>query len=338
MAALHPAAPNTSTPTRVTADQLIDELRYVVQGDSSFYNFNGQRGLSPGCWPDTLSWAQTKKAYSRNYNKAANLYPEVAAEMYDPSAFPGKNEPEMSDSEVVEQEVAEPEVTEPEVDEPVADELPEGDGEGGEDGDDVVIPSLEELLANPIPSTSKGTGFQMKKKPFGRTPFPICKMGSLLTYGRKLFNQSANIDELIEQTVNELASRRAAKELLESEELENVIGARRISGAERENASQIANLIDRLKYLNGRRNRLLETLGAQQSRLDEFVNYGVDKSQKCQPTGKLPDPTEFWKSIHGLEQEAEVEESRYSSDLSNEGKCSPGECKCDDKKCEENNE
>ena len=332
VAALHPTALHTSTPTRVTADQLRDGLRSVVQEGSSFYNFNGQPGLSPGCWPDTLSWPQTKKAYRRNYNKAANLYPEVATEMYDPSAFPDKNEPEISDSEVVE-----PEVAGPEVDEPVADEQSEG-GVEGEDGDDVVIPSLEELLANPIPSTSKGSGFQMKKKPFVKTPFPICKMGSLLTYGRKLFNQGADIDELIEQTINELASRRAAKELLELEELENEIGARRISGAEKIIASQIANLIDRLKYLNGRRNRLLETLGAQQSRLDEFVNYGADKSQKCQPTGKMPDPTEFWKSIHGLEQEAEVEESRCSSDFSNEGKCSPDKCKCTDKKCEENSE
>ena len=126
-------------------------------------------------------------------------------------------------------------------------------------------------------------------------------------------------------------------ELLESEELESEIRACRISGAEKVIASQIANLIDRLKYLNGRRNRLLETLGAQQSRSDEFVNYGADKSQKCHPTGKLPDPMEFWKSIHGLEVEAEAEEPYYSSDFSNEGKWSQDECKCADKKCKEKN-
>ena len=295
--------------------------------------------LSPGCWPDTLSWPQTKKAYKRNY-KAASRYPEVAAEMYDPNAFPDEYQnPEMDDSEVVEPEVAEPEVAEPEVDEPVVDELGEEDVEGGVDGDNVVIPSLEELLANPIPSTSRGTCFQSKKKPFVKTPFPICKMGSLLTYGRKLFNQGADIDELIEQTVNELANRRAARELLQSEEIENEIGARRLSGAQREIASQIANLIDRLKYLNGRRNRLLETLGAQQSRLDEFVNFGVDNPQKCRSTGRLPDPVKFWKSIHGLtEQEAETEVSRCSSNLSDEGICAPGECKCADKKYKDNTE
>ena len=309
--------------------------------------------LSPGCWPDTLSWPQTKKAYKRNY-KAASRYPEVAAEMYDPNAFPDEYQnPEMDDSEVVEPEVAEPEVAEPEVDEPVVDELGEEDVEGGVDGDNVVIPSLEELLANPIPSTSRGTCFQSKKKPFVKTPFPICKMGSLLTYGRKLFNQGADIDELIEQTVNELANRRAARELLQSEEIENEIGARRLSGAQREIASQIANLIDRLKYLNGRRSRLLETLEAQQSRLDKFVNFGIDTPQKCRPTGKLPDPVQFWKSIHGLtdpemsqdqdqppaarEQETETEVSRYYSNLSDEGVCAPGDCKCTDKKCEDYN-
>lgn len=294
-----------------------DELRSVVQENSSFYNFNGQPGLSPGCWPDTLSWPQTKKAFKRNYNKAAYRYPEVAAEIYNPRAFPDENpKPEMDDPEVAEPEVVEPEVAEPEVD---------------VDEDDVVIPPLEELLANPIPSTSRGIQFRPKKKPFVKTPFPICKMGSLLTYGRKLFIQGADIDELIE----------------------NVIGARRLSGAQKEIASQIANLIDRLKYLNGRRSRLLETLEAQQSRLDKFVNFGIDTPQKCRPTGKLPDPVQFWKSIHGLtdpemsqdqdqppaarEQETETEVSRYYSNLSDEGVCAPGDCKCTDKKCEDYN-
>ena len=134
VATLHPAAPNTSTPNRVTADQLRDELRSVVQGDSSFYNFNGQPGLSPGGWPDTLSWSQTERAHRRNYKKAADCYPEVAAEMYDPGAFPDENpKPEMDDPEVVEPEVAEPEVDEPEMITVDADE------------DEVVVPPLEDF-------------------------------------------------------------------------------------------------------------------------------------------------------------------------------------------------
>ena len=169
-------------------------------------------------------------------------------------------------------------------------------------------------------------------------------MGSLLTYGRKLFTQGASIDELIEQTVNELANRRAARELLETGEIENEIRIRRLSGAQKEIASQIANLIDRLKYLTGRRNRLLETLGAKQNQLDEFVNNGVDKPQKFHFTGKLPDPVQFWHGLSDLEMsqdqdrapaaqepEAETEVPHYSSNLSDEGICAPGDCKCTDK-------
>ena len=189
-------------------------------------------------------------------------------------------------------------------------------------------------------------------------------MPCLLTYGRKLFTQGASIDELIDQTVDELANRRAARELLETGENENDIGFRRLTGAQKEIASQIANLIDRLKYLTGRRNRLLETLVAQQNRLDDFVNNGVDKPQKSHFTGKLPDPVKFW---HGLsdfemsqlvsigpdqdqdqedqrlgrpipqEPEAEMEVSHYSSNLSEEGICAPGDCRCTDKKCEDFN-
>ena len=171
-----------------------------------------------------------------------------------------------------------------------------------------------------------------------------------------------SIDELIDQTIEDLANRRAARELLESGDIDEDIGTRRLTGAHRVIASQIANLIDRLKYLNGRRNRLLETLVSQQNQLDDFVNNGADKPQRFQFTGKLPDPVNFW---HGLsvpempdlempaqdeqepevepevgpepEAETETEVSHYSSNLSEEGICAPGHCTCIDKKCEDFN-
>ena len=101
-------------------------------------------------------------------------------------------------------------------------------------------------------------------------------MGSLLVYGGKLFKQGAVIDGLIGETIDELAQARSAREVLETEEIENEIGAQRLDGAQRLINDQIANLVDRLQYLNGRRYKLLEVLQAQQDRLDEFVNMGLD--------------------------------------------------------------
>ena len=195
-------------------------------------------------------------------------------------------------------------------------------------------------------------------KRFEKIPFPTRRMGSLLTYGRKLFTQGASIDELIDQTIDDLANRRAARELLETGDIDEDIGTRRLTGAHRVIASQIANLIDRLKYLNGRRNRLLEALVAQQNQLDDFVNNGVDKPHRFHFTGKLPDPVKFWHGLSDLgmpdlempapdeqepevepevEPEAETEVSHYSSNLSEEGICAPGHCNCIDKKCEDFN-
>ena len=131
--------------------------------------------------------------------------------------------------------------------------------------------------------------------------------------------------------------------------IENEIGAHRHDGAQREITRQIANLVDRLKYLNGRRSRLLETLESQQDRLDEFVNVGIDPDSftsatnlsSCPPTGILPEPRSFWQGLErSEEQEPETEPtepntpSHYSSNPSEEGQCAPGDCRCEDKKCD----
>ena len=90
----------------------------------------------------------------------------------------------------------------------------------------------------------------------------------------------------------------------------------------------------------------METLEAQQNRLDEFVNKGVDTPQRCRPTGILPDPVQFWHGLTDLDMSQdqdrapaakEPETSHYSSNLSDEGVCAPGDCKCTDKKCEDFN-
>ena len=220
-----------------------------------------------------------------------------------------------------------------------------------EDEDVFEIPSVDELMANPTPSTSRGIVKRLQNKKKKNFLFPNldrCRMGSLLVYGEKLFKQGVDIDALISETIDELAQRRSAREVLETKEIENEVGAQRLYGAQRMITEQIANLVDRLQYLNGRRYRLLEVLQAQQDRLDEFVNMGLDNrsfmsppTQSVEPTGVLPNPREFW---HGLERDVDHEEevpetepttpSHYSSNLSIEVACAPGDCRCEDRKCE----
>ena len=80
------------------------------------------------------------------------------------------------------------------------------------------------------------------------------------------------------------------------------------------------NLVNRLRYANGRRYRLLETLQAQQDKLDQFVNVGINPEAFVSTTptrmvpleGNLPDPRSFWQ---GLELPTEQEEAELQADV-----------------------
>ena len=372
VAAVHPCLdagfPHTSTPIRITLDQLRDGLRWAVQENSSFYNYNGQPNLVPGTWPDTLGISQTRRAYERNLKMAKIRYPGFALGMLKPDAFT----PEVPGMRATQYLEPSPDVicdcrdgqccwicctnnqgcqscwprrpelaAEPQVDAP----------ETAVDEDDVVIPTVEEMLANPTPSTSTSTR-RPRPRPRLNPLLPTLermRMGSLLKFGKKLFSQGAEIDAMIGEAIDDLANRRSAREILEMDPIESEIGAHRHDGAQREITRQIANLVDRLKYLNGRRSRLLETLESQQDRLDEFVNVGIDPDSftsatnlsSCPPTGILPEPRSFWQGLErSEEQEPETEPtepntpSHYSSNPSEEGQCAPGDCRCEDKKCD----
>ena len=187
-----------------------------------------------------------------------------------------------------------------------------------------------ERLANPMPSTSTSTPAKKqkpRKNPNRALPtLDRYRMGSLLRYGKKLFAQGAEIDALISETIDELANRRSAREVLESQDIESEISAKRLEGAQNEITRQIENLIDRLQYLNGRRSRLLETLASQQDRMDDFVNAGIDPEsfvratdQSCPPTGILPEPRTFWLGLERTmeaapETEADPEENENEPD------------------------
>ena len=103
VAALHPEAPRHSTPKRVGLEELKDSLRHCIQHCSSFFNMNGQPSLSPGTWPDHLSWAEARKSYKRNYEKAVASHPSLAADLEHPSVYDSFELPETeAGDEVVE--------------------------------------------------------------------------------------------------------------------------------------------------------------------------------------------------------------------------------------------
>ena len=90
------------------------------------------------------------------------------------------------------------------------------------------------------------------------------------------FNQGANIDALISETIDELAQRRATREALENEDMGHEIGAASLLGTQRVITEQIFRLVDRLRVLNYERRNLMEEIQAQQEILDEFVREGVN--------------------------------------------------------------
>ena len=97
VAFLHPDAPRHSTPKRVGLEELRDSLRHCTQHCSSFYNMNGQPSLSPGTWPDHLSWVEARKAYKRNYDRAVASHPSLAADLEHPSVYGTFSIPETED-------------------------------------------------------------------------------------------------------------------------------------------------------------------------------------------------------------------------------------------------
>ena len=90
------------------------------------------------------------------------------------------------------------------------------------------------------------------------------------------FNQGANIDTLISETIDELSQWRATREVLESEDMGQEVGAASLLGTQRELTEQIVRLVDRLRILNYDRRNLIVEIQAQQEILDEFVSEGIN--------------------------------------------------------------
>jgi hypothetical protein len=270
VASLHPDAPNHSTPKRIGLEELRESLRHCVQHCTVFFNMNGQPSLSPGTWPDHLSWAEAKKAYRRNYDIAAAGHPSLIDDLEHPSVYDTSSASEIED-ETAEDSLARgkfitrdeeiPHHDDARETEPVPEpELPSGNGEG--------------QLANQIPTTSNAVQparVNHTAKTIG-VAFPMDKYGSFIGHGIATFKQGISTDNGIEACLEKIARQTTLKYALNNAN----ISVKAAFLARQEVANQIAKYQDRLQYLTGQRRRLVQVLITQQEKLEQNLRSEIE--------------------------------------------------------------
>ena len=269
VASLHPDAPNHSTPKRIGLEELRESLRHCVQHCTVFFNMNGQPSLSPGTWPDHLSWAEARKAYRRNYDRAAAGHPSLIDDLEHPSVYDTFSASEIEDETAEDslargkfitrdEEISPDDAREPEpVPEP---ELPSGNGEG--------------QLANQIPTTSNAVQparMNHTAKTIG-VAFPMDKYGSFIGHGIATFKQGISTDNGIEACLEKIARQTTLKYALNNAN----ISVKAAFLARQEVANQIAKYQDRLQYLTGQRRRLVQVLITQQEKLEQNLRSEIE--------------------------------------------------------------
>ena len=270
VASLHPDAPNHSTPKRIGLEELRESLRHCVQHCTVFFNMNGQPSLSPGTWPDHLSWAEARKAYRRNYDIAAAGHPSLIEDLEHPSVYDTSSASEIED-ETAEDSLARgkfitrdeeiPHHDDARETEPVPEpELPSGNGEG--------------QLANQIPTTSNAVQparMNHTAKTIG-VAFPMDKYGSFIGHGIATFKQGISTDNGIEACLEKIARQTTLKYALNNAN----ISVKAAFLARQEVANQIAKYQDRLQYLTGQRRRLVQVLITQQEKLEQNLRSEIE--------------------------------------------------------------
>ena len=277
VASLHPDAPNHSTPKRIGLEELRESLRHCVQHCTVFFNMNGQPSLSPGTWPDHLSWAEARKAYRRNYDIAAAGHPSLIDDLEHPSVYDTSSASEIED-ETAEDSLARGKFITRDEDIPHDDarepkpipepELPSGKGEG-----DAVIPTKEQL-ANQIPTTSNAVQpvrVNHTAKTIG-VAFPMDKYGSFIGHGIATFKQGISTDNGIEACLEKISRQTTLKYALNNAN----ISVKAAFLARQEVANQIAKYQDRLQYLTGQRRRLVQVLITQQEKLEQNLRSEIE--------------------------------------------------------------
>ena len=313
VASLHPEAPRTSTPKRIALEDLRDGLRHCVQHSSSFYTQNGQPPLYKGSWPDHLTYDQARKAFRRQIKTAESRHPSLLEQLERPSVY---------DSGAEEEGVK-----------VAADEEDDQEGE-------LNIPTAEELLEsieNPVPSTSKG----IKAKPVKKVSMD--KFESLTACGKNLFVQGAEFDGAIEDTLEKLRRQTATKIALEMSNINAKIALVARQGVDED----IKKYNDRLRYLIGKRRRLLDVLVAQQEGAEESLSRGneptlaqlgltIEAREDTNDQHISEDLSRYQEDVNEEEQnvvpETELDISHVSSNLSEPGLCTP-QNPCQDDPC-----
>ena len=280
VASLHPDAPNHSTPKRIGLEELRESLRHCVQHCTTFYNMNGQPSLSPGTWPDHLSWAEARKAYRRNYDIAAAGHPSLIDDLEHPSVYDTFSASEIEDETAEnslargkfitqDEEISPDDAREPE---PVPEPELGGVNSGKGEGDAVIL--TKEQLANPIPTTSNAVQPVRRNhtvKTIG-VAFPMDKYGSFIGHGIATFKQGISTDNGIEACLEKIARQTTLKHALNNAN----ISIKAAFLARQEVANQIAKYQDRLQYLTGQRRRLVQVLITQQEKLEQNLRSEIE--------------------------------------------------------------
>ena len=322
VASLHPEAPRHSTPKRVGLEELRDSLRHCTKHCSSFFQMNGQPSLSPGTWPDHLSWAEARKAYKRNYDRAVASHPSLAADLEHPSVYGTFSVPETEDEIVESVQIVDGEELDGEEEEAQRIVHAEvfGEVENPEEVEEEIIP-VEELLANPIPTTSNAGQPTRNRKGQGAkkvgVAFPMDKYGGIIGHGIATFQQGISTDSGIKACLDKIARQAALKYALNNANL----SAKAAFLARQEVAEKIEGYQDRLQYLTGHRRRLLQVLITQQENIEKALR------QELEPTlselGLTLDETRVENQevvvLTGDEPETEEDGSHLSSNLSEAG-------------------
>ena len=169
------------------------------------------------------------------------------------------------------------------------------------------------------------------------------KFESLTACGKNLFVQGAEFDGAIEDTLEKLRRRLATKYTLEMSNFNAEIALVARQGVEED----IKKYNDRLRYLIGKRRRLLDVLVAQQEGAEESLSRGneptlaqlgltIEAREDFNDQHISEDMSRYQEDVNEEDQnvvpETELDISHVSSNLSEPGLCTP-QNPCQDDPC-----
>ena len=249
-------------------------------------------------------------------------HPSLAADLEHPSVYGTFSVPETEDEIVESVQIVDGAELDGEEEEAQRIVHAEGFGEveNPEEVEEEIIP-VEELLANPIPTTSNAGQPTRNRKGQGAkkvgVAFPMDKYGGIIGHGIATFQQGISTDSGIKACLDKIARQAALKYALNNANL----SAKAAFLARQEVAEKIEGYQDRLQYLTGHRRRLIQVLITQQENIEKALR------QELEPTlselGLTLEETRVENQevvvLTGGEPETEEDGSHLSSNLSEAG-------------------